>query len=483
MNTQKELEMLPSIVILKNSIAEGRIPLESDLEVGELGLGLSAGTENIWAKNSDGKIVNLRSPRHDLFWGDLFLSFPDKATFEEALGKGEVKSTCLVYIKTESLIWNDGNYYSTSYTEEDIVGIIKNHTVTIPDEVFKLTSSSTNQEISDAFGGHSNFLRLVKTVQYKTAAVSMSYVGFERYAPVSIYTRRGFTDEYTLTLDWIIGGSYHSIDIHADEYSSDHQFEVRNRSEVYLSYLQNQVDQIIEGNKDLVKPVISGSWTFHNQKFDVVSISGVSPDTHNPRIEKGYSAEFTGTYKWTEEYGKKNPSGYATESSWWDLPKSGENSEELSKIFWSTSSVVAKLEAPKTGLMVSGTNVLLAEGDDYTQDTWTVTFLDRLYYGNLGKESGFDQADIKGLANTELVSTKGKIIKNVSPGPSEWFVYAYPKSLGELGQIIQDGATPVLGAFKKTELKLTNAAGLEVELLVYVTNNPGAFTGATLEFK
>lgn len=43
------------------------MPTPEQLEVGELGLGLHAGEESIWVKNSDGVVVDLRVPRVDNF--------------------------------------------------------------------------------------------------------------------------------------------------------------------------------------------------------------------------------------------------------------------------------------------------------------------------------------------------------------------------------------------------------------------------------
>ena len=82
-----EINLPPSLIILKNSIIEGRVPKSNDLEVGEIALGLFGGKESIWSKNSEGNIVDLRSPRHDLFWSDLFIKYDTLAQFEKDLEK------------------------------------------------------------------------------------------------------------------------------------------------------------------------------------------------------------------------------------------------------------------------------------------------------------------------------------------------------------------------------------------------------------
>ena len=103
-NTKEKINMPPSLIILKNSIIEGRIPTNENLEIGERALGLFAGQESIWSKNSNGDIVNLRSPRHDLMWSDLFIKYDDLDEFKLDLEAGKIKSTSIVFIKNPFFI-------------------------------------------------------------------------------------------------------------------------------------------------------------------------------------------------------------------------------------------------------------------------------------------------------------------------------------------------------------------------------------------
>lgn len=103
-----------SLIILKNSIVEGKIPTSNDLEVGELALGLFKDLESIWAKNSSGEVVNLRSPRHDLMWGDLLVLFDTMEDFQKSLDNGQIQNTSVVFIKEGNLIWTDGDFYGGS---------------------------------------------------------------------------------------------------------------------------------------------------------------------------------------------------------------------------------------------------------------------------------------------------------------------------------------------------------------------------------
>ena len=242
-------------------------------------------------------------------------------------------------------------------------------------------------------------------------------------------------------------------------------------------------DGIFAGNLSLPNPTITGTWSFFNNASSPVTITP-TPDANNPVIEKGYKAQFVGTYSWTHAEGRKDPTQVQSGSSWEDLPATGVQSEEYDTgVVSANTTVKVGIQAAKTGLMVSNGSVVPASGMDTATATKSVTFRDRLYYGKVTKAPGsVTETDVKALTN-ELVSSKGKTITGITCSGTEYYCYAYPSSLGDISTIIQDGAQPVLGAFTKSTLSITNAAGLEVELNVYVSNNPGAFTGSKLQFQ
>ena len=65
---------------------------------------------------------------------------------------------------------------------------------------------------------------------------------------------------------------------------------------------------------------------------------------------------------------------------------------------------------------------------------------------------------------------------------NEYAIIAYPKVLGDLDSIYQDGIR-VIKAFNKVEIEIINGAGIAIDYVVYITNHPGAFTDVELEFK
>ncbi len=246
---------------------------------------------------------------------------------------------------------------------------------------------------------------------------------------------------------------------------------------------KTKFDGIFAGNMALPTPVISGLWEFYkNDGSTKVEASAITPvpDTNNPTLEEGYKAKFTGTYKWTHEEGKKDPTQAASNSSWQDLLSSGQNSNSYNTgVVGANTTVRAAIQAAKTGLMVSGSDVKPASGMDTTQATKQVTFNTRRYFG-VTTSNNPDEAAIKALSSE--LGGKSVTKSGVTASGSQYYVFAFPKKLGALTSIIQDGATPVLSAFQQKELTITNAAGMSVPLYVYVSNNPGAFTNAKLAF-
>lgn len=242
------------------------------------------------------------------------------------------------------------------------------------------------------------------------------------------------------------------------------------------------IDGIRGGNLALPTPVITGTWTFYKSDDTEVNSSEITPipNATNPQLEQGYKASFSGTYKWTHEEGKKDPTQVQSGSSWTDLPASGINSSTYTSAhLTSNTTIKIGIQAAKTGLMVSGTNVIPATGMDTTTAQRNVSFTTRRFWG-VTTEATITETVIKSL-NNEL-GGKAATKTGITATASQYFVYAYPKSLGALSTIIQDGATPVLGAFTRSELTITNAAGASVDLYVYRANNLGAFTNAQLQF-
>lgn len=470
-----------SLIVLKHTITEGRIPTPDILEVGEVALGLYKGQESIWSKNNAGDIVNFRSPRHDLMWGDLFLKYNTRSEFQTDLSLGRIKETSIVFIKEEKLLWTDGIFYNSSYTEDELEIIISNFILKLPKGIYQLNNNSTSNEILSIFETIENFKSLVEKA-IKGGILSELTLPEGGSIPVSIVPKIQSPENYELKLEWLLDGNFIKLIINLDIET----FSIIRSESNLSSYseIESKVYQYLEFNKNLVSPIISGNWTFYNTSDEVVNLDSVNKI--NPSIEIGYSAKFTGTYSWKSKDGYKNPITVSSDSNWSDLPDDGvDSSVYTSSKLTQNNTILITLKAPKTGMMVSGSNIIPASGDDSTTAKRTLTFLGRAFCGQVkGTNDSIEITEelIKSLPS-ELVSGKSKKIVSLTVEKENFFIYAYPKSFGKLNQIIQDGASPILGAFNIVEINITNSAGATIPLYVYVSNNPGIFTDATVEFK
>lgn len=238
-------------------------------------------------------------------------------------------------------------------------------------------------------------------------------------------------------------------------------------------------NSIMQGNPTLVSPVITISWTYY--KYD--GTTSATPEKNDgtasaPKIEVGYKAKYTGTFKWTAASGKKNPTS-TSGTFGTTLPASGVASASKTATVSASTTLSQKLVAPKQGLIVSNGAVTAPTGSDETSASVAITFLYKRYIG-VTTASSITESVIKGLSSSELTSSKSKTITGVTASGTQYYVIAYPTALGALSSIIQDGATPVLSAFTRTTVSVTNAAGYTQDYYVYRSNNVGAFTNAKL---
>lgn len=230
-----------------------------------------------------------------------------------------------------------------------------------------------------------------------------------------------------------------------------------------------KVSDMTNENKELVTPTISGTFT-------VKTASGTqsSTSTNNSLdVENGFMVDWTGTFSWKAASGKKKPESVS--GNWTALPASGVASEVYTATGLKVDTTIsATLAAAKTGLMVSGSSVVLAKGNDTKTATAKVRFLHRRYWG-LTTEKTVTAAVVKALSGTDLNNTKVAKLTSISTTDAQYYVIAYPKAMGELSKIVQNGATPLLdGGFVKSEVSVTNAAGVAIDYYVYRTDKPGA---------
>lgn len=233
--------------------------------------------------------------------------------------------------------------------------------------------------------------------------------------------------------------------------------------------LAAKVGNMTNENKELVSPTISGTFTVKTSGGSQSSTS-----TNNSLdVENGFVVDWTGTFSWKAASGMKRPESVS--GNWTTLPASGVASAAYTATgLKADTTISATLAAAKTGLMVSGSSVVLAKGNDTKTATAKVRFLHRRYWG-LTTEKTVTAAVVKALSGTDLNNTKTAKLTGISATDAQYYVIAYPKAMGDLSKIVQNGATPLLdGGFVKSEVNVTNAAGVAIAYYVYRTDKPGA---------
>ena len=320
-----------------------------------------------------------------------------------------------------------------------------------------------------------------KRVQIDEFFQSLNDFGLVDFFNVSHYYNRMTEDyeEYRMSLEEAI--NYCPPDVHRGGQvitfmGTDYEWHIwqylgdtpDNWTDIENYWVDLLVAKSVIEDKPLVEPVLSGKWTVGNSTYTDKNIVA----------ERGYTATWEGHYQWDKADGYKSPE--RTDGDFGtSMPASGLPSSTLSTSFTDSGKVTQSLIADKIGMIVKGEKVVNATGEDETTDSVSVTFKDRIFYGLV---SGVPTpAQIKTLT-TELAISRAKTIRNITAPKGSYFVYAYPKSLGDLSNIIQDGATPVLTAFNKYEITYTANAGNQVVLNVYVSANDGAFTNVQLQF-
>ena len=235
---------------------------------------------------------------------------------------------------------------------------------------------------------------------------------------------------------------------------------------------ESEYIKTVEEDKPIVQVSMIGTWT---------TSGGTTSTSDNLILENGYSVSWSGYFKWNSSTGYKNPE--RTDGDLGSiLPFDGQNSNTINITeITSNRSITQNLYAEKKGLLISGEKVVNANGEDKSYKSMTVTFKHNLFKGSVASPTPTSE-QVSALTG-ELVASRAKTVSGVTIAAGQYYVYAYPQSLGDLTSIIQNGSIPVLSAFNKTNVTYTNAAGLSITLNVYTSANDGAFTNATLNFQ
>lgn len=248
---------------------------------------------------------------------------------------------------------------------------------------------------------------------------------------------------------------------------------------------RSDINAILNGDKPLVTPqLVTNRWT--------VTKVGGSADTTvysgtTITVPTGSSVQYTGTWKWEETAGYKNPE--TVSGTWGSTKPESDTASSVCAVQSKNSPTVTDatiaqvtLTAAKKGLMLSGQKVVKASGNDNTSASAVVKFRECVYYGAVTSATP-DGSTIAALANPLLLGSRQATV-TANTDSNHYYCYAYPTSFGELTSIVADGADPIKDNFRAAQtVTVTNKAGLAKDYYVYVSVNKGAFSNNSLAFK
>lgn len=245
------------------------------------------------------------------------------------------------------------------------------------------------------------------------------------------------------------------------------------------------IEGIMEGDKPLATPVIGASWKLQTADGQEITL----PSQTNLTTDYGYTASFTGTFRWTKDEQHKAPTAVAGgDWSGKALPESGVNSEAISVTgITSDRTFTAKVSAPKQGLVMVNNIIRKADASDldYTSASARVHFQYKCLSGATTEAEPTAETLQTKLGSTSAVTrqdSKAKTLTGVTTSGSSYYMYAYPALLGDLTKIVMNDATPLLdGGFTLRKVTVTDPeTKKQLEYNVYTSVQRGAFTNAKL---
>ena len=266
----------------------------------------------------------------------------------------------------------------------------------------------------------------------------------------------------------------------------------RQNSSTLIGKLNNQQVEIDLTVTALVTPVIRSRWDIYKSDgitpFGATSINGVTIGSFTTSnfvtVPSGCIVNYTGTSSIpAATTGYSTPTtrlgSYTFSGSIYPLVSATLSTTNLS----STTSYNTTITKPKSGLIVSGTQVIMATGSDSTSTTAQITFSNLFYYGylNIGPVSsnisqvevdGVTASQIEGLGNYRFGGKAQTFISDDGNAGSR-LVFSYPSSFGVLTSLVYTGSTVnSVGAFTKATnpLIITTISGITASYHIYVAN-------------
>lgn len=251
-------------------------------------------------------------------------------------------------------------------------------------------------------------------------------------------------------------------------------------------------------NPTLVTPTIYGDYSgtniwglFENDGVTAYTLLSGALTDQSITVDAGVKVEASAYFKYpVVSSGYKGPDSVSGNFGTTDP---GENTASTSKTHTdleggvitsssaTTKSYSVTLTGAKQGLQVSGSNVIVATGNDTKSDTISVVFKHRIYFG-YNTATSIGEAEIKALATVRF-GDNTETFSSVLASGGKYVYFCYDNSYSDLTSCVMDGAYQIIGAFTKlSDVVITNAGGVSKTYKIYRSNAVDAFVGNTLVF-
>jgi hypothetical protein len=268
-----------------------------------------------------------------------------------------------------------------------------------------------------------------------------------------------------------------------------------------MGKINNQQIEIDLAATFLVTPVITSRWNIFNNggtvSFGPTAIDGVTVGTFSTSntltVPIGCRVSFTGTSTIpAATIGFSTPTtrtgSFTFSGSTYPVVSATLSTTGLS----ASTTYTTTITKPRTGLIVSGSQVIAATGSDTLSAITQVIFNDLFYFGylNVGPVSsnisqvtvdGLTASQIQGLGNYKFGGRAQTFVAN-DGGAGSRLIFAYPSSLGVLTSLTYTGSTVnSLGAFTRATNPVTiiTISGASISYHVYVANADNTWGNGT----
>ncbi|WP_207426002.1 hypothetical protein [Pedobacter sp. SYSU D00535] len=233
----------------------------------------------------------------------------------------------------------------------------------------------------------------------------------------------------------------------------------------------------------LVSPTIYPEWTIYRNDGLTPYATPYTTAKHIT-VDKGCKVDLSAIFNYpVPGAGQGAPTGMSGNFPG-SLPSPGNNSSVLAVAgIVANASYSVTLSKPKSGLMVVGSSVKPATGNDTTSDSISVNFQGRGVLAYF-PDAALSAAQIESVLNgASFQTSRSRTFSGVTASGGNYTYYIYDASLGNITNAIQNGALPVLGAFQfLSQVTITNAAGFQMPVIVVRSNATDAFNNVTLAF-